>query len=96
MAGLDPIAIRISGQPEKIVTRLRFAPVMPGLDPGIHAVPPDVVVEVTLHSRRQRHPLDPRVKPGHDKAESDAESKIFHAVLILMPMRLDPPIHAVP
>jgi hypothetical protein len=40
--------------------------VMPGLHPGIHAVPRALAVENSLRGRRPRHPVDGRVKPCHD------------------------------
>jgi hypothetical protein len=40
--------------------------VMPGVDPGIRAVPLPPASTRNLHGHGTRHPVDARVKPGHD------------------------------
>jgi hypothetical protein len=63
---------------------------MPRLDPGIHAVPRDVALEVSRESRRLRHPVDGRVKPGYDEVKVDEETEILPFDLNLMPMGSSP------
>jgi hypothetical protein len=84
------MGIRLSSPWNNVVLRIHFGLVipahddihpspkivMPGLDPGIHAVPRDVAVEFGRESRWLRHPVDARVKPGHDQSETAAKHEI--------------------
>jgi hypothetical protein len=40
--------------------------VMAGLDPAIHGVPLPPASTRNLHGQVTRHPVDARMKPGHD------------------------------
>jgi hypothetical protein len=48
------------------VPRNHFQFVMAGLDPAIHGVKLPPAPMQNLHGQVTRHPVDARVKPGHD------------------------------